>query len=117
MQKVIIFGITDLAEVLIDHLERDDKMYEVSAITVDRRFLPTSRPDQRGGEKIYPLVPFEEIEEVFSPDEYAFFICIGYKNMNEGRRRETMKRHYFKFSSFEDIAKKYEEKKEEKTTE
>jgi ribonucleoside-triphosphate reductase len=39
------------------------------------------------------------------------------KNMNEGRRRETMKRHYFKFSSFEDITKKYEIKEKEKSSE
>lgn len=34
---------------------------------------------------------------------------VGYyrpiKNMNEGRRKETLKRHYFKFSSFEEIEK------------
>ena len=39
------------------------------------------------------------------------------KSMNSGRRKETMKRHYFKFSSFEEIAKDAEKKKQEKLSE
>ncbi len=83
MQNVIIFGITDLSEVLIYHLERDTR-YRIAAITADKEYI---REHSRGGVLgQYPIIPFELIEEKYSQNEYAFFICVGYSKMNEGRK-------------------------------
>lgn len=47
----------------------------------------------------------------------SYLRIVGYirpvKNFNAGRKKEALKRHYFKFSSFEDIAKESENKKSE----
>ena len=35
----------------------------------------------------YSIVPFEDIEKAYPKEKYAFFICVGYTNMNAGRER------------------------------
>lgn len=87
MKEVLIFGITDLAEVLAYNLE-NDKQYKIAAITVDKEYLINPL-----GEILrkYPCVPFETVEQYYPNDKYDFFICVGYSHMNEGRR-ETYQR-------------------------
>ena len=82
MKEVIIFGITDLAEVLAYNLENDEQ-YKIAAITVDKRYL---KNPQGGVLQKYPCVPFETIEQEYPNEKYEFFICVGYSHMNEGRK-------------------------------
>ncbi len=87
MENVIIFGTTDLAEVLIYHIQNDDR-YSISAITVDGDYINKTKGDIKERKILsnYPLVPFEDIVETYPPDKYSIFICIGYNNMNAGRK-------------------------------
>jgi sugar O-acyltransferase (sialic acid O-acetyltransferase NeuD family) len=79
MQNVIVYGTTDLAEVLLFHLESDER-YNVVACCVDKKYITSDKMGK------YPVVAFEDVKELYPPSDYAFFVCIGYTGMNEGRR-------------------------------
>ena len=85
VKRVLIFGMTDLAELLIFHLGRSLD-YSISAITAEKKYISI---DKMGGGlfRKYPIISFENIEEEYPPRQYSFFVCIGYNKMNEGRRR------------------------------
>ncbi len=78
MSKVIIFGVGQIAEVLHFYLTNDSE-HEVVAFTVDKEYLKETEF------KGLPVVPFENIETIFSPMEYKMLIPISYKQMNQIR--------------------------------
>ena len=90
MQKVIIFGTTDLAEVMTYHLERDNR-YFISAITADREYLIHKSSDNYKTSSTvlnkYPVIPFDELKQKYSNEEYGIFLCVGYSGMNYGREK------------------------------
>lgn len=78
--KVIIFGNKDFAE-LADFYFTHDSNYEVAAFALNESYL--------GNEKQFrgkPLVAFEEVENIYSPDDYFFFAPMSPANMNQIRR-------------------------------
>ena len=87
MEKVVIFGTSIMAEVVYYYLTKDSP-YEVVAFTADRDFIK---------EKEFfnlPVIPFEDIENIYPPDRFKMFVAVGYQKINKVR------------------AKKYEEAKE-----
>jgi sugar O-acyltransferase (sialic acid O-acetyltransferase NeuD family) len=82
LQKSLIFGTGDLAELLYYHLEKNiDNMPKVCGFTINQVYL--SSHEFCG----LPVTPFEDIFGRYSPDEYGIFVCVGYKEMNKGRRK------------------------------
>lgn len=79
MNKVIIFGIKDFAELAHFYLTTDSA-YEVVAFTVDQDFIE-DKTHFHG----LPIIPFETVEDVYSPDEYLFFAPVSSKKMNKIR--------------------------------
>lgn len=77
-KKVVIFGTGDLAQLACVYLRRDSP-HEVVAFTVHEEFLT----DQSllGIE----VVPFEALERLYPPSEYAMFVAVGYKQVNRAR--------------------------------
>lgn len=80
MAKVIVFGIADTAELAHFYLQNDSE-HEVVAFTVNKEFMEA---DQFKG---LPLVAFEDVENIFSPQEYAFFAPMTARNMNRNREK------------------------------
>ena len=81
MKKVVVFGTRDFAQLALYYL-KSDSPYEVAAFSVDRAFM--------GGKTSFeglPLVPFEEVETLYSPDEYAFFVPMAPTRMNRNREK------------------------------
>ncbi|MFT4106038.1 MAG: acetyltransferase [Lacrimispora sp.] len=78
MKNVIIFGVNQFAEMLYYYLLKENE-YKVCAFTVDNDYC-----DEENFLGL-PVVAFENVQEFYSPDEYAIFICAGYKNMNNVR--------------------------------
>jgi len=60
---------------------QNDSDHEVVAFTVEQDFI--QEPSFQG----LPLVPFETLEQVYSPAEYKFFAPLTEKNMNRVRAR------------------------------
>lgn len=78
MAEVVVFGIGQWAELAHFYLSHDSP-HDVVGFTVDRSYL------QREHYKGLPVVPFEEVENHYSPDRYKMFIPISYKRMNHNR--------------------------------
>ncbi len=78
MKKVVIFG-TGYFGKLVDVYLTKDSPYEVVAFTINREHIT----DKTFREK--PVIPFEEIETFYPPDEYSMFVAIGYTRVNKAR--------------------------------
>jgi sugar O-acyltransferase (sialic acid O-acetyltransferase NeuD family) len=76
MAKVIIFGIQDFAELAHYYLMHDTP-HEVIAFSVNESYIPENRFF-----KGLPIIPFEEVESLFPPDDYHFFAPMSPKKMN-----------------------------------
>jgi len=80
VSKVIIFGTGPFAEIVYFYLTHDSP-HEVIGFTANKVFIK---------ENMFfglPVIPFEDIENFFSPDEVSMFVSVGYKNMNKDRAK------------------------------
>ncbi len=75
MQQIVIFGAGEIAE-LADFYFSHDSSYQVAGFTVDEAYLKGS--EFRGR----PIVPFERVAETFPPEQFDFFVSIGYTRVN-----------------------------------
>jgi sugar O-acyltransferase (sialic acid O-acetyltransferase NeuD family) len=79
MAKVVIFGIQDFAELAWYYLTQDSE-HEVVAFTVNRQYLPPEKEF-----KNLPIIPFEEVEELYPVKDYCMFAPMSPKGMNKVR--------------------------------
>jgi sugar O-acyltransferase (sialic acid O-acetyltransferase NeuD family) len=78
MGKVVIFGATELAEMLHFYLTHDSS-YEVVAFTVDRDYL---KEETMCG---LPVIPFEEMVSKYPPNQCQMLVAIWYSRVNKTR--------------------------------
>ena len=83
--KVVIFGVLDTAD-LAHYYLTNDSPYEVVAFTVNKEYLKESTFTPRGSAKEYPVVPFETLEQHYSPSDYLFFAPMAGAKMNTLRK-------------------------------
>jgi sugar O-acyltransferase (sialic acid O-acetyltransferase NeuD family) len=81
MKKLIIFGYGDIAQLAYTYFQQDSK-HKVVAFTLDKEYI---KEEQFEG---LPVVPFQEIEQQYPPDEYNMFIALSYTEMNKLRARK-----------------------------
>lgn len=79
-KKVVILGDSAFAEVAYECFTRDSE-YEVVGFSVNSAFL--ERNELFG----LPVVPFEEIERFFDPDQVEFYAALVYSQLNRLRTR------------------------------
>ncbi len=79
MEKIIIFGNQSSARDFYFCLKSDPN-YQVTAFTVDKEYIESDTLFQ------LPVLPFEEIEKAFPPNEYKMFIAVGYVQNNKIRK-------------------------------
>ncbi|MBW9222849.1 acetyltransferase [Methanothermococcus sp. SCGC AD-155-K20] len=77
-EKIVIFGTSIFAELVYYYLTKDSP-YEIVAFTVDKDFIIEK---EKFG---IPVVPFEEVEKIYPPDDFKMFIAIGYRKLNRMR--------------------------------
>lgn len=75
---VVLFGVGDFARVAAVYL-REDSPYDVVAFTVDGEHV---RERELLG---VPVVPFEELERAYPPEQNAMFVAIGFSRVNRAR--------------------------------
>ncbi len=95
MKNLIIFGNNDFGRLLKYYIELDDKR-EICAFTVNEQYIDT---DQFYG---LPVVPFEDVESIYSPDDYEILIAVGNSHMNNVRKSifEKCKKKGFQIASY-----------------
>lgn len=83
-KKLIIFGLSNIAECAYEYFTHDSD-YEVVAFTVDKKYIEDKTVSIFG----LPLVPFENLEQKFSPEDHYMFVAVGSQNLNRLRRQKV----------------------------
>ena len=81
MKKVVVFGTKDFAQLAFFYLQHDSP-YEVVAFSVNQTYLGAATSFEG-----LPLVPFEVVEKIYSPEQYAFFVPMAPTRMNKDREK------------------------------
>jgi sugar O-acyltransferase (sialic acid O-acetyltransferase NeuD family) len=81
-QKIVIFGIGDVAE-LADFYFAHDSEFDVVGFTVDESYVKQSEFRGRA------LVPFERVAEAFPPTEFGLFVALSYAKLNALRAEKV----------------------------
>lgn len=84
MDKVVIFGVGQIAELAYFYLTNDSS-HKIIAFTVDKEYLAKVKF------KGLPVVPFEDIENIYAPEEAKLFMPISYKKVNKIRADRYLK--------------------------
>jgi sugar O-acyltransferase (sialic acid O-acetyltransferase NeuD family) len=79
-RKLIIVGDSAFAEIAYEYFTHDSD-YEVAGFSVEAEYL--KRSELFG----LPIVPFESLEESFSPSEYEAYVATVYTHLNKLRTR------------------------------
>lgn len=79
-KKLVIVGAGEFGEIAYEYFTYDSE-YEVVAFAVEKRYRDID--ELRG----LPVVNFENIEESYSPSDYAVFVAVTYVHLNRDRRR------------------------------
>ena len=79
MKNIVIFGNTDFARLLKYYISIDDDR-EVVAFTVNREYIKEESFCD------LPLVAFEDVEDLYPPNEYEILIALGNSKMNDVRK-------------------------------
>ena len=80
MNRLIIYGLGDFAKTMRYYFAKDTD-YTVVAFCADKNYI---NQDELDG---LPVVPFENIENIYGNDEYKMFVAVGYSRM---RARKLM---------------------------
>jgi len=83
-KKLVVFGSGAIAE-LAHYYFTNDSDYEIVAFTVDGEYIED--PTLCG----LPVVPFEEVAELYPPADHDFFVALSYARVNAVRKEKYLK--------------------------
>lgn len=94
-KKLLIFGDSAFAEVAYEYFTYDSD-YEVVAFVVSKQYLVK---EQLFG---LPVVPFEDIENVYPPESFEMHVALVYNTLNRVRRQfyEEAKSKGYKLANY-----------------
>jgi len=78
VKQVIIFGTGGFAEVVHYYLTNDSS-FTIAAFTANSSMITKNQLFD------LPVVPFENIEEIYPPEKFSMFIAVGYLKVNKTR--------------------------------
>jgi sugar O-acyltransferase (sialic acid O-acetyltransferase NeuD family) len=81
-RRLIIVGDSAFAEIAYEYFTHDSD-YEVIAFSVERAYLNRDRLFN------LPIVPFEDLENIYPPDGHSAYIAVVYTQLNRLRTRLT----------------------------
>lgn len=95
MSRIVIIGTGETGEIAHEYFTYDSE-HEVVAFSVERAYLQ--------GETLHglPVVPLEELEQHFPPQEYLAFVAISSTKLNRVRTRlyRLLKERGYRFASY-----------------
>lgn len=77
--KLIIYGAGEFAMQMHYYLTSDSK-YKVVAFCAEKEFI---QEDSLNG---LPLIAFENIQDIYAPEEYCMLVAVGYSKMRNRRK-------------------------------
>lgn len=83
-KKLIIFGLSNIAECAYEYFTHDSD-YTVSAFCVDKSYIANDKREHFG----LPIVAFEEVLELYPPQNYSFFVAMGSHQLNRLRTQRV----------------------------
>ncbi|MFY7789027.1 MAG: acetyltransferase, partial [Thermoflexibacteraceae bacterium] len=94
-KKIVLFGDSVFAEVAYEYFTHDSD-YEVVAFTVHQVYL------QKNTLFGLPVVPFEQLVDLYPPQDYSLFIALVYNQLNRIRKRvyEEAKQKGYKLANY-----------------
>lgn len=94
-KKLIIIGGGEFAEIAYEYFTHDSD-YEVIAFSVEQLYIKEYSLFE------LPIVPFETLEQTYSPQEFEVFIAVTYTKMNRVRTKlyHAAKEKGFKFARY-----------------
>jgi len=94
-KPLVIFGTGDIAQ-LAHYYFSTDSNYEVVAFTVDAAYMTAN---EFCG---LPVVAFDEVAKLYSPDTHAIFIALSYAKLNQVRKEKYLaaKELGYRFASY-----------------
>ena len=78
-KKLIIFGLGDFADIAYEYFTADSE-YEVVAFSVHQKYI---QEETKYG---IPVIPYEKLAEVLSPNDHSFFAAVLYLKLNDFRK-------------------------------
>ena len=93
--KIVILGDSAFAEIAAEYFTHDSP-YEVVGFSVERAYLKNK---QLAG---LPVIPFEELEQHFAPQDHAVYAAITYTKFNRLRTRlaQAAKQRGYRLASY-----------------
>lgn len=82
--KLIIFGSGEIAQLAHFYFSTDSR-YEVVAFTIDSQYMKTETFCE------LPVVPFEQVTELYPPTDHSMFIALSYSKLNAIRKEKYVK--------------------------
>ena len=79
-EKLVIIGDGETAEIAYEYFTSDTN-YEVVAFSAEKKFMKNNALFG------LPVVPFEEVEKIYSPKDYKAFVAISFTQLNRLRTR------------------------------
>ena len=94
-KKIVLFGTGEFSQEIYLYLKKFSS-FQVIAFTIHRQFI---KENELFG---LPIIPFEEIELQFSPNECSMLICVGFSKMNKKREKifAEVKQKGYKLENF-----------------
>lgn len=84
MKKLIIFGLSNISECAYEYFTHDSD-YEVCAFCVDAEYMNDHKKEIFG----LPIVPLENVKELYPPQQYDFFVAVGAQKLNRLRTEKS----------------------------
>jgi sugar O-acyltransferase (sialic acid O-acetyltransferase NeuD family) len=93
--KVVIFGVGQIAQLAYYYFKHDSN-YEIVGFTVDTSFIEHSTFSN------LPVVPFDQLINIFPPDSHELFIAVSYSKINSLRKEKYLaaKRLGYRMASY-----------------
>ena len=82
-RRLVVFGFGDIAQ-LAHYYFSADSDYEVVAFTLDAEYITETTFCG------LPVVPFEAVNQQYSPEEHDFFVAISYSKLNAVRKEKYL---------------------------
>ena len=94
-KDLVLYGNENFAKLIKWYIDNDDDR-NIVAVTVEEEYITGTHFEG------LPVIPFEKIQELYSPDDIEILIGIGYSKMNNVRKRifEACKKKGYTIASY-----------------